>query len=70
MFSLPRFESIQPKITGSLEKSFFVYVYKNGNNFLGERKRILVKQWMLKNWNTFLAELTAVNPLINGAIYS
>ncbi|MES1904372.1 MAG: hypothetical protein MHPSP_000230 [Paramarteilia canceri] len=25
---------------------------------------------MLKNWNTFLAELTAVNPLINGAIYS
>lgn len=30
----------------------------------------MVKQWMLKDWNTFLAEMTAIFPLVNGAIYS
>jgi len=64
------FKHVEPKFDKLVEKSFYIFVYKNGNNFIEERQKIIIKQWMLKDMNSLLAELTAVMPLVNGAIYS
>ncbi|MEN2497665.1 MAG: Doublecortin domain-containing protein 2, partial [Marteilia pararefringens] len=69
-YTKKNFESVLPRFTKIPEKSSVVYFYRNGINFIEERKKIILKKWMLKDWNVLLSELTAIMPLVNGAIYS